>query len=98
LRAPLYGAATLILAAGVGRPISGAIANCIVRRPRRVRQLLAALITGLIVSAALSSGRQVIDEHLAVRGLLSPPAGARNAVLVVWDTVRASSLSLYDFP
>jgi hypothetical protein len=35
LRAPLYGAAVLILAAGLARPISGAIANSIVRRPRR---------------------------------------------------------------
>ena len=31
-------------------------------------------------------------------GLPPPPPGARNVVLIVWDTVRAYNLSLYGYP
>ena len=95
LRAPLYGAAVLILAAGLARPISGAIANSIVRRPRRAWRLLAGLVAGVIVLAVLPSGRHAVAERLAVGGLPPAAPSARNVVLIVWDTVRASSMSLY---
>jgi arylsulfatase A-like enzyme len=98
LRAPLHGAAVLILAAGLARPISGAIARCIAQYPTRARQFVAGMLAVLIVLAALSSGRHAVREHLAVEGLAPSAVGARNVVLIVWDTVRASSLSLYDYP
>jgi len=98
LRAPLHGAAALVLAAGLGRPISAAIAACFGRRPRRARHALLGLFGLLFVLAALSSGRQAMRERRAVTALPTPPAGARNVILIVWDTVRASSLSLYDYP
>ena len=96
LRLPLYGACTLLLAAGLGRPISHAVAS---RRwhPRTVRYVIAGLLGLLVVLAALSSGRQAIREHLAVAGLPPPPPGARNVVLIVWDTVRAYNLSPYGY-
>jgi arylsulfatase A-like enzyme len=97
LRLPLYGASTLVLAAGLGRPISAAVAS----RPwhaRTVRYSLAGLLGVLGVLAALSSGRQAIREHLAVAGLPRAPTGSRNVVLIVWDTVRAYSLSAYGYP
>ena len=97
LRLPLYGACTLLLAAGLGRPISAAVAS---RgwHPRTVRYTFAGLLGLLVVLAALSSGRQAIREHLAVAGLPPPPPGARNVVLIVWDTVRAYNLSLHGYP
>ena len=98
LRAPLYGAALLILAAGLARPISGVIAGCIAHYPGRAWQLFAGLFALLIVLAALSSGQQVVREHLAADRLPPSTPGARNVVLIVWDTVRASSLSLHDYP
>jgi hypothetical protein len=94
LRLPLYGACTLLLAAGLGRPISAAVASR-AWHPRTVRFTLAGLLGVLGVLAALSSGRQAIREHLAVAGLPPAPPGARNVVLIVWDTVRAYSLSAY---
>jgi arylsulfatase A-like enzyme len=97
LRLPLYGACTLLLAAGLGRPISVAVASR-AWHPRTVRYTLAALLGLLGVLAALSSGRQAIREHLAVAGLPPAPPGARNVVLIVWDTVRAYSLSAYGYP
>ena len=86
LRLPLYGACTLLLAAGLGRPISAAVAS---RgwHPRTVRYTFAGLLGLLGVLAALSSGWQAIREHLAVAGLPPPPPGARNVLLIVWDTV-----------
>jgi arylsulfatase A-like enzyme len=98
LRAPLYGVSSLLLAAGLGRPISGAVAACVVRHPGRARHGLAGLLGALIVMAALSSGRQAIREHSAVAGLPAPPPGARNVVLIIWDTVRAYNTSLQGYP
>jgi arylsulfatase A-like enzyme len=96
LRLPLHGASTLLLAIGLGRPISALVAT---RgwSPRTVRYALAALLGVLAVLAALSSGRQVLQEHLAVAGLPPPPGAARNVVLIVWDTVRAYDLSAYGY-
>ncbi len=97
LRLPLYGACTLLLAAGLGRPISAAVASR-AWHPRTVCYTLAGLLGVLGVLAALSSGRQAIREHLAVAGLPPAPPGARNVVLIVWDTVRAYNLSAYGYP
>jgi arylsulfatase A-like enzyme len=96
LRLPLYGACALLLAAGLARPISDAVAS---RgwHPRTVRHTLAGLLGLLGVLAALSSGRQAVREHHAVAGLPPPPPGARNVLLIVWDTVRAYNLSPYGY-
>lgn len=93
LRMPIYGACGLILAAGLGRPISAAIAGW--ARPSGSTRLALGGLLGLLgVLAALSSGWQAIRESRAVAALPPPPPGARNVVLIVWDTVRASDLSL----
>jgi arylsulfatase A-like enzyme len=97
LRLPLYGACTLLLAVGLGRPISAAVASR-AWHPRTVRYTFAGLLGLLAVLAALSSGRLAIREHLAVAGLPPAPPGARNVVLIVWDTVRAYNLSAYGYP
>ncbi len=96
LRLPLYGAGSLCLAVGMGRPISAAIAGR-AWSPRNVRSILGGLLVLLSLLAALSSGRQAMQERRTVAGL--PPAlpGARNVVLIVWDTVRAYDLSTYGY-
>jgi arylsulfatase A-like enzyme len=97
LRMPLYGLSSLLLAAGLGRLISVGIAARD-GRPWRARSTLAGLLGVLVILAAGSSGWQAIREHRAGAGLPAPPANARNAVLIVWDTVRALNLSLHDYP
>jgi arylsulfatase A-like enzyme len=98
LRAPLYGASTLLLAAGVTRLMNGPMVASVVDQPRRWMQGLFGLLGILIVMASCSTGWHALQEHRALVGLPAAPAGALNVVLVVWDTVRASSLSLHDYP
>jgi arylsulfatase A-like enzyme len=97
LRMPLYAVCSLVLAAGLGRPVSTAVATCI-RHPRHARYALAGILGLLMGLAALSSGRQALRKYRPVTALPAPPPGARNVLLIVWDTVRASSLSLYGYP
>jgi len=97
LRLPLYGACSLMLAVGLGRPISAAVADRCWNAPK-VRYTLAGLLGLLVVLAALSSGRQAIQERGSVAGLPPPPPDAKNVVLIVWDTVRANNLSAYGYP
>ncbi len=97
LRLPLYGVASLILAAGLGRQLSGPIA-ALYRRPPRAWYTSAGLLGLLIILAAFSSGWRAMREHRVLAGLPAPPPNARNVILIVWDAVRASNLSLYGHP
>jgi arylsulfatase A-like enzyme len=97
LRLPLHIAGNLLLAAGLGRMVSDRVAARGLQ-PRRVRTTLAGLVGLLAVLATLSSGRQALEEYRAVAGLPGTSPGARNVVLIVWDTVRAYSLSLHGYP
>jgi arylsulfatase A-like enzyme len=45
----------------------------------------------------LTIGGRAWSEHRALAALPSPPLGARNVLLIVWDTVRAQNLSLYGY-
>ena len=74
------------------------------RRNRRLRLAVTdvapirlSLVGLLLVLAALSSGWQVLQEYRAVAGLPAAPSGARNVVLIVWDTVRSNNLSIADY-
>ncbi len=96
LRAPLYGACSLLLAVGLGRLIADAVAARGIA-PLRLRYFAAALLGVWAVFAAFTSGWQVVREYRAVAGLPSPPSGARNVVLIVWDTVRAYNVSSYGY-
>ena len=62
-----------------------------------MRSIAAVILGPLIVLAALSTGRRAVNESRALAGLAPAPPGARNVVLIVWDTVRASYLSLYGY-
>jgi arylsulfatase A-like enzyme len=95
LRLPMYGVCTFLLAAGLGRPISTAIATR-VSHPRTVRYVLGGLCGLLLVLAALSTGRLFIQERVSVARSPAAPS-ARNVLLIVWDTVRAYNLSTYGY-
>jgi arylsulfatase A-like enzyme len=96
LRAPLYGACTLVLAVGLGRLVGDAVATRGLPT-RRLGYVLAGLLGLLGVLAALSSGWQSVREHLTLARLPLPPSAARNVVLIVWDTVGACDVSAYGY-
>jgi arylsulfatase A-like enzyme len=97
LRLPLYGICSLILAIGLGRLIAAHI-TARELQVRRLRFILASLLGVLAILAALSSGRQALREYRAVAGAPPAPSGARNVVLIVWDTVRAYNVTLNRYP
>lgn len=98
LRLPFHGAASLLLAVGVGRLFGDAVAAFgFGPRVRWARASLAALLGVLLLLFASTTGRQMLRESRAVAGLPAPGPGARNVLLVVLDTVRASHMSLYGY-
>jgi arylsulfatase A-like enzyme len=96
LRLPFYGISTLVLAFGLGRPISGGIAS-LCRRPRQAQLALSGLVVMLLVVAASSMGWQSVRNRRTSARWPAPPSNARNVILIVWDTVRANHLSLYGY-
>ncbi len=97
LRMPLYGACSLVLAAGLGRLIGDAVGSHVLGS-RPLRCGLAVLLCVLSILAGVSSGWQAVSEYRAVAALPAPATSARNVVVIVWDTVRAFNLSLYGYP
>jgi arylsulfatase A-like enzyme len=96
LRMPFYGAASLVLAVGVGRPASASIV-VLCRRPRKAGYVALGLVGLLLILAVLTSGRRALREYRALSGLPPPPANARNVVMIIWDTVRGADVSLYGY-
>ena len=96
-RLPLEPPAALLL--------SGGLATQFVRmiRPRRaafvrlVRRSVPMLAAMLVTITLVTIGRRAWFEHRATSALPPPPAGARNVLLIVWDTVRPSNLSLHGY-
>jgi arylsulfatase A-like enzyme len=97
LRAPLYGAASLLLAAGVARGISRRAARHPGSFQRLARYGLIALAVAAGGTAAACQARQALAERRALAALPPPPAGTPNVLLLVLDTVRAGNLSLYGY-
>ena len=97
LRLPLYGIATLLLAAGAARRASRWFADSQSRLQRVARYSLPVLLALLASIAVFSLRRQALAESQVVARLGAPSPGARNVLLIVMDTVRAQSLSLYGY-
>lgn len=96
-RLPLNLWSSLLLSGGL------AIQSARLARPRRERFLrlvwrTTPLLIGLLATVLLVRiGTRAWSEHRAASALPPPPHGARNVLVVVWDTVRASNLSLHGY-
>jgi arylsulfatase A-like enzyme len=97
LNLPLSGTASLLLAAGSGRVISGIVARLGPRGRTWGRRSLAGLAGLVVAIAAVTIGAHAVEEHRALARLPAPASGAANVLLIVMDTVRAESLSLYGY-
>ncbi|HEX4935906.1 MAG TPA: sulfatase [Gemmatimonadaceae bacterium] len=87
--------AALILSAGVATIATRALGEPTARRRRAMRRAAVALAAALAAVAALFVWRDARREARSVSG--RAPDGAPNVVLLVLDTVRAMSLSLYGY-
>ena len=87
LRLPLYGAATLLLAAGAGHAMSGWVARRLLGSRWLAPLSVAALAIGVAVTAVTSLGRYARAESQALASLSPAPSGAGNVLLIVMDTV-----------
>jgi arylsulfatase A-like enzyme len=97
LRAPIHGAAGLLLAAGAARLISRGVVRDSTPARWAVRISLAALLIVLAGTAGASLWRERRAESRALTQLPAPWRGARNVLLLVMDTVRAENLGLYGY-
>ena len=89
--------APLILAAGVARTIAvdpGRSAR-LFRVARTGAATLGVLFT--VIGAGLGVWH-VVGERSRIAALPDPAPGARNVLLIIWDTVRSESLGLYGNP
>jgi hypothetical protein len=97
LRLPIYAICSVFLAAGMGMQIGRGVVALIARR-RQARYTFLGLVTVLVLLAGLSTGWRAVREFRTIAGLPGTPPNAKNVVLIVWDAVRAASLSLHDYP
>jgi arylsulfatase A-like enzyme len=96
LRLPLYGAATLLLAAGAAHALSGWVARQLLRARWFAPLSLAGLAGVVAITAVTSVARHARTESQSLASLPTPPpSAAANVLLIVMDTVRAESLGLY---
>lgn len=91
----LHQYAALVLGVGVGVRVAGTVAGNAERwRPRLARlSLLLAVLTA--AAWGWQTGSRALRERRALAALGTPPAESPNVLLLILDTVRASSLSLY---
>jgi arylsulfatase A-like enzyme len=90
-------AAKVVLAVGLAVALERLMARRALSFERFVRRttiLLVLLV--LILTVALIGWRQ-LQERRIIAGLPDAPPSAPNVLLIVWDTVRAESMSLYGY-
>jgi arylsulfatase A-like enzyme len=96
-RLPLEFWASLILSAGLAvqsARFAGSRRERFLWLVRRTTPLFAGAVLAI---ACLRLGGRAYAEYEAVTSLPPAPPGARNVLLIVWDTVRAQNLSLHGY-
>lgn len=91
----IHGWASLVLAIGLALPIARVLARRWEGTRGALRVSSAILVVLALVARPLFTSWQSSRERAAVAALPAPPADAPNVLFIIWDTVRASSLSLY---
>ena len=93
----LYVLAQLLFAVGLSARV-GMMIDASPRVGIVARRVLAS-ITVVVMAAGASLGAwHIVRERRATAALPPAIAGARNVIVIIWDTVRSSSLGLYGSP
>jgi arylsulfatase A-like enzyme len=93
----LHRIALLLLATGIAVNASTLFARRAEGFRRVVWRSTPVLVSFVVVTMIAVSGARLVRERLALARLSNAPAGASNVVLIIWDTVRALSLSAYGY-
>jgi arylsulfatase A-like enzyme len=95
-RLPLHVWAALLLCGGLAAQLVRVVGPrpAFLRLVRRTVPLLAGALLTIVVATI---GGRVWSENRTATALPPAPAGARNVLLIVWDTVRAGNLSLHGY-
>ncbi|HSE46889.1 MAG TPA: sulfatase, partial [Gemmatimonadales bacterium] len=94
---PLHRVAAVLIAAGVGYQASRVLAPRFDRFLSIVGRTFPMLVVLLLVAGGTVRGLKLWNEHRAARLRPAPVAGAPNILLIVLDTVRSLSMSLYGY-
>ncbi len=97
-RAPIATVGCLMLACGIAVQAGRYLGARVATFDRCVRLSLPLLIVLVVATALVSHGRGLWVAQRARMGSPRPPSGMKNVLLIVLDTVRADSLSLYGYP
>ena len=90
--------AKLILALGIAVKLAGVIDSNHAAWRRSMRRSALALATSMLLIGALGRLARATAEYRFDREAPAAAAGAPNVLLIILDTVRAASLSLYGYP
>jgi arylsulfatase A-like enzyme len=96
-RLPLDLWASLLLCGGLGVQSARLVGRRHGAFLRLVRWTIPLLAGVLLTIMLVTIGGRARSEHRAETALPAAPAGARNVLLLVWDTVRAGNLSLHGY-
>jgi arylsulfatase A-like enzyme len=91
----VHPAAVLILAAGIAVQLARLTSRTSAPLLGVVRRTLPLAVLLLVTAGAAVSIGRVVSERIAIAALLPARQSSPNVILLIWDTVRARSLSLY---
>lgn len=91
----LHQYAALLLGIGVGARVAAVVAGDAPRWRQRLARTSLLLAVVAVAAWGYQGGSRALAERRALAALGPPPAEAPNVLLLILDTVRASSLSLY---
>ncbi len=94
----LHRGASLLLAAGIAFRLAAPGARLLPALDRLARRTLPVLLAAVALAAVVPLVRDRIAERRAIAALPAARADAPNVLLIILDTVRAMSLSLYGYP
>jgi arylsulfatase A-like enzyme len=89
--------AAIILAAGVGTVVLRIVRRYPAGVSRLVRRTLPVMLALPVLWAIALPRIRHAEERRAIDALPAPPASAPNVLVIIWDTVRAMSTSLYGY-
>jgi arylsulfatase A-like enzyme len=94
----IHGLASLLLAVGLAMPIAKVLAPRWEHAPVTRRLLSLTLVALALAARPAFTWWRATSERATIAALPVAPAGAPNVIFLIWDTVRAGSLSLYGAP